>query len=445
VILVAGGSGRLGGAVVERLHADGFALRVLARRPERAALPAGVERVTGDVRDPASLPAAVAGATTVVAAFHGFGADGGDPASVDAGGNASLCRAARAAGVRRYVLVSVVGAAPDHPLDLHRMKHRAEREVLASGLEAVVVRATAFMETWLEIVGAPLARSGRLLVLGRGRNPINFVAAGDVADIVAEAAIAPAPPRLIEVGGPEDLTMHEVAATLAAARGISPALRRVPRPALRAGAAALRLTSPANARRIQAAVAMDTRDMRFGDPQADRRLTLAAVARGQPLDRREARRSERRRLTGPSSLENRMSDSSHDPGAIPRRIAAAICAHDLDGLCELFAADVQSEQPAHPGRAFRGRGQIAENWGRLFAAVPDLRATVVRQATTGDVAWAEWEWRGTRGDGSPFAMVGATVMGVASGRVAWLRLFMEPVDTGRETIAAAVDSLVRPS
>ena len=106
---------------------------------------------------------------------------------MDRDGNARLVAAATRAGVRRFVLVSVVGAAPEHPMSLHRMKYAAEQEPARSGMDATVVRATSFAETWLEIIGAKLADGGPALVLGPGRNPVNFVSADDVAALVCLA------------------------------------------------------------------------------------------------------------------------------------------------------------------------------------------------------------------------------------------------------------------
>ena len=53
------------------------------------------------------------------------------------------------------------------------------------------MRATAFMETWGQIMGKPLQASGKVLVFGQGDNPINFGLAADVATLTARAATDP--------------------------------------------------------------------------------------------------------------------------------------------------------------------------------------------------------------------------------------------------------------
>jgi uncharacterized protein YbjT (DUF2867 family) len=86
MIVVAGGTGRLGTKVVTRLRQRGLAVRVLTRERSRAAHleEAGVEIVEGDVRDLATVRGAVAGAQTVVSAIQGFaGTKDGPPRSIE--------------------------------------------------------------------------------------------------------------------------------------------------------------------------------------------------------------------------------------------------------------------------------------------------------------------------------------------------------------------------
>lgn len=127
-----------------------------------------------------------------------------------------------------------------------------------------------------------------------------------------------------------------------------------------------------------------------------------------------------------------------DPGprAVVERLMRAINAHDLDAMAACFAPDYLSKFPAHPDRAFRGHDQMRSNWTQIFGGVPDLTAGLVRCAEDGATVWAEWEWTGTRRDGAPFAMRGVTVQGVEHDRIAWVRLYMEPVQAGRGVDAA---------
>ncbi len=62
-------------------------------------------------------------------------------------------------------------------MSLRRMKYAAEQELCGSGLDWTIVRAAAFLEAWITVIGEPLACTGHALVFAPGRNPINFVSA----------------------------------------------------------------------------------------------------------------------------------------------------------------------------------------------------------------------------------------------------------------------------
>jgi len=273
MIVVAGGTGTLGTRLVPRLADAGHRVRVLTRDPARAARLAdpGVEVARADVRDPASVPAAVEGAATVISAVQGFAGPGGvSPASVDRVGNATLIAAAARTGAA-FVLISVVGASPSHPIGLFRAKHAAEETLRASGIPWTIVRATAFMETWGGIMGQMLRASGKILIFGRGDNPINFVSATDVAALVERAVTDPGlRGQALELGGPGNLTFNQLAATVQEITGGHGAVRHIPRPALHTMAWLTTGIKPALARQARAALAMDTLDMTF-DPTATRR------------------------------------------------------------------------------------------------------------------------------------------------------------------------------
>lgn len=126
------------------------------------------------------------------------------------------------------------------------------------------------------------------------------------------------------------------------------------------------------------------------------------------------------------------------PLAVVERLRQAINGHDLEALAACFAPDYRSEFPAHPERAFQGHEQMRQNWTQIFGAVPDLAATLLHCTAEKETAWAEWEWRGLRPDGVPFAMRGVTIQGVRHDRIAWVRLYMEPVhEDGAGADAAA--------
>src|SRR4051795_6401965 len=130
MILVAGGTGRLGSSVANRLSRRGLRVRALSRgtvAPD--ALDPDVEVVVGDVRDQSSVRGSVSGAATVVSAVQGFVGRGGvTPQNVDRDGNGHLVDAAEREGCD-VVLISVLRAGPDGPMELTRMKYAAEQRL----------------------------------------------------------------------------------------------------------------------------------------------------------------------------------------------------------------------------------------------------------------------------------------------------------------------------
>ncbi len=122
------------------------------------------------------------------------------------------------------------------------------------------------------------------------------------------------------------------------------------------------------------------------------------------------------------------------------RLLKAINKHDLDEFAETFAIDYQSQQPAHPNRAFTGRATARSHWSNFFALVPDFHAEVLRFASHGDTEWAEWRWHGTQTNGIRFDVRGVIIMGVQNGNIAWGRLYMEPVEAESEDHYATTGS-----
>ena len=131
-------------------------------------------------------------------------------------------------------------------------------------------------------------------------------------------------------------------------------------------------------------------------------------------------------------------DTTRGAAGTLARLEGATNAHDVNAVVACFAADYRNETPAHPERGFTGREQVRRNWEQIFAAIPDLRAQVLRSAVTRDEVWSEWEHRGTRRDGSAHLMRGVVIFGVRGGLLAWARFYVEPVVDGSENVDAAV-------
>lgn len=198
-ILVTGGTGQLGGAVVARLRAAGEEVRVLSRR----AAP-GVVR--GDLRSGRGVDSAVAGVDVVVHCATDF--------RHETAIARTLIEAARWAGGPHLVYVSIVGV-DRVPLGYYRTKHETEQVLAASGLPATILRATQFHA----LVRTLFAGASRLPVLPVPRLSFQPVDVRDVAERLADLALGDPAGRVDDFGGPEILTAVELAQAVAEASG----------------------------------------------------------------------------------------------------------------------------------------------------------------------------------------------------------------------------------
>ena len=202
---------------------------------------------------------------TVVSAIHGFAvSDGGTPARVDRDGNAALVDAAAAAGAR-VVLLSVLGAAQDHPLALFRMKAAAERHLRTRARRWTIVRSAPFAELQLDLLcrSAPERRRARRPRAGaRTRSTSSPSRTSPTA--VVSATNGDFAGRVLDVAGPEDLTLDELARAARRRLGRTDLpLRHVPRRLLRVLAATQRLPRIPLGQVAALAVALDTMPMTY--------------------------------------------------------------------------------------------------------------------------------------------------------------------------------------
>jgi uncharacterized protein YbjT (DUF2867 family) len=225
MILVSGGTGLVGSAVVNELLKRGETVAVLGRDSKKIArsFSGAVEAREADVSAPETLAPAMAGANIVINAVQ-FPTSpievprrGWTFEDVDYKGTVNQVNAAKQAGVRRFVYVSGVGAAPEADKHWFRFKWMAERHLIQSGLEWVTVR-----PTW---VFGPRDRSlNRLLgfsnylpfvpMFGNGKQSMQPVFVDDLGRAITDAALKPeAANHLFELGGPEVMSMNEVLAT----------------------------------------------------------------------------------------------------------------------------------------------------------------------------------------------------------------------------------------
>ncbi len=115
------------------------------------------------------------------------------------------------------------------------------------------------MDLWAQLIGQPIVEQDKTTIFGRGNNPVNFVAVEDVARFVCTALEDPRVcNRVIEVGGPENLTLNQVAEVYERASGRQAKKRHVPLPMMRVLSMLMQPVNPALSRQISAGIYMDT-------------------------------------------------------------------------------------------------------------------------------------------------------------------------------------------
>lgn len=212
-VLVTGGSGRLGRAVLERLVEAGYEVRATSRSPRGPA--GGVRWVVADLTTGRGLAEAVAGADAIV---HLASAPykGRYTRRVELDGTSALLTAAREAGVRHVVYTSIVGA-DQVPWGYFRTKVRAERLIRDGGVPWTILRATQFHE-FVEQALRGMARLG--VVVADPGVPAQPVDVRDVARHLV-SLVERGPGQEIEnFGGPEVMTMAQAAERWLRARGL---------------------------------------------------------------------------------------------------------------------------------------------------------------------------------------------------------------------------------
>jgi uncharacterized protein YbjT (DUF2867 family) len=216
MILVVGATGQLGGLITQILLDRGESVRILVRDGSAYdhLVRAGAEPVTGDLKDPDSLPACCAGVDAIVTTANSVLRGGADTIeSVDLQGNRSLVDTAAAAGVGHFVFVSAMGASPDSPVPFMRAKGETEQRLQASGIPWAVLQPDAYMDIWFPmVVGGPALAGQPVTLVGEGRRRHSFVAMRDVAAYAVAALDKKADGQTLLIGGPSPVSWWDVIA-----------------------------------------------------------------------------------------------------------------------------------------------------------------------------------------------------------------------------------------
>ncbi len=219
LVTIFGGSGFVGRYIARRMAQAGWRVRVATRRPnERLCVRTygavgQVEPVLCNIRDDASVRAALTGADAVVNCV-GILAESGRNRfdAIQAEGAGRVARLAAAEGVARLVQISAIGAEAGSDSDYARSKAEGEAAVLAAFPDAVILRPSIIFGTEDQFFNrfAGMTRFSPFLPIAGADSLFQPVHVDDVALVAAKAAMAEVEPGVYELGGPDVRSFREL-------------------------------------------------------------------------------------------------------------------------------------------------------------------------------------------------------------------------------------------
>ena len=221
VVTVFGASGFIGRYVVREIARTGARVRAAVRRPERAGFlkPMGdvgqIVPLAANIRDDASVDAAVDGADTVINLVGILQPNGPQNfVNLQADGAVRVATAAKSAGAHTFVQMSAIGADPESDSAYASTKGAGEQGVQDAFPGAAILRPSVVFgpeDDFFNKFAAMARLAPALPLIGGGHTKFQPVYVGDVADAVAAVASDSARTgRTYELGGPNVYTFREL-------------------------------------------------------------------------------------------------------------------------------------------------------------------------------------------------------------------------------------------
>jgi len=234
-VLVAGSTGYLGKFVVRELKERGYWIRALARNPKKLSQigPFLEPSVTGKVDEvfigEVTRPATLHGlCDDIDIVFSSIGItrqkDKVTYRDVDYQGNKNILNIALAKSVRKFIYVSVFNAHMYGYLEIIKAHEDFVRDLQNSGLEYAVIRPTGYFSDMTEFLR--MAKSGRVYLIGSGKNRINPIHGADLAKVCVDAIDGKE--NEVPVGGPVIYSVREIAELAFSILGKKPKITRIP-------------------------------------------------------------------------------------------------------------------------------------------------------------------------------------------------------------------------
>ena len=218
LVTIFGGSGFVGRYIARRMAKEGWRVRVACRRPNEALFVRSygavgqVEPIFCNIRDDASVAAALMGADAAVNCVGTFDASGANNFdAVQAQGAGRIARLAAAGGLQAMVHISAIGADLASNSAYARSKGEGEAAVLAAFPTAMILRPSVIFgnEDGFFNRFAAMARSGPVVPLVGGETKFQPVYVEDVAQ-AAVMGVTQGAQGVYELGGPDAQTLKEI-------------------------------------------------------------------------------------------------------------------------------------------------------------------------------------------------------------------------------------------
>ena len=137
-----------------------------------------------------------------------------------------------------------------------------------SGVPYVILRAAAFLDIWVPMIGRDIQKKGVAMIFGDGTRLTNFIAVENVAEIAVRILTNESiQNESIDIGGPANVSLEQVGATIERALGVSAKRRHVPAGVLRFMSGALRPFHEVASRMMSLGYYMASRDTSFANWQ----------------------------------------------------------------------------------------------------------------------------------------------------------------------------------
>lgn len=240
-IWIAGSTGYLGTFVVKAAVEAGFEVDALVRRSPERMENLGARPVVAEATKADSFAGSLQGVDVVISCLGiTRQKDGLSYADVDYQANLNILRAAQSAGVKRFIYVSVFRGNELSHTSMVGAKERFVGELRGSGMSYSVVRPTGFFSDMGEFV--TMAQAGRVWLFGDGSQRLNPIHGADLAEAII--GLIRRPVDELNIGGPEILSMREIAALAFEALGDPMKVSSVPMWLVRGAELALPYVSP---------------------------------------------------------------------------------------------------------------------------------------------------------------------------------------------------------